>query len=74
MSTSSEPETTMSPGAPVRVRHRGRLCSHNGRTGWVAAIHTEHFPDGRPYVEVGVAWSIGGDVETWFRPDELEER
>jgi hypothetical protein len=68
------------PGQPVRVSATGVLRRYKGRTGWVAQVATQQFPDGRLYAEVGVSWSLrsdwaaGGSTDAWFRVDELEAR
>jgi hypothetical protein len=69
--------TNLRPGNPIRVRRTGDSSAHNGRTGWVAVVNTQEFPDGRLYTEIGVTWAITRDwaraaADTWFRVDELD--
>jgi hypothetical protein len=69
--------TNLHPGNPIRVRRTGDSSAHNGRTGWVAVVNTQEFPDGTLYTEIGVTWAIARDwaraaADTWFRVDELD--
>lgn len=71
--------TDWRPGQPIRVRRTGDSSAHNGRSGWVAVVNTQQFPDGRTYTEIGVSWAICRDwqrasADTWFRVDELDAR
>jgi hypothetical protein len=72
--------TDLQPGDPVRVARRdpgsGTWARYDGRSGWVATVNTQTFPNGRRYVEVGVTWHRWADwtkasAETWFRADEV---
>ena len=86
MSTSTRPTTRSgsetidwTPGTPVRVCRSGVLCRYKGRTGWVAVVATQRFPDGRLYSEIGITWFLANDwakatADAWFHTDELEAR
>ena len=52
----------------------GTWAGHDGRQGWVTAVHRQTFPDDTTYVELGVAWhrGEGAGSQVWFRADELE--
>jgi len=68
-------------GDEVRVarteRPSGTWSRYAGRTGWVVALNTQRFPNGRSYVEIGVSWARSAQPENdrtdcWFRGDEVE--
>ena len=73
--------TDLVVGDRVRVAREtggsGTWSRYDGRTGYVATVNRQRFPDGRQYVELGVTWHRWMDwtkanAETWFRADELE--
>jgi hypothetical protein len=73
--------TSLRVGDEVRVTRAappsGTWSRYQGREGWVVVLNRQRFPDGRGYVEIGVAWSRRGDIDnaradSWFRADELE--
>jgi hypothetical protein len=71
--------TTLQPGdrVVIRIARKRDPGGYNGRTGYVATLNHQEFPDGRTYVEIGVTWYpysdwVKASAEAWFRNDELE--
>jgi hypothetical protein len=73
--------TTLAVGDAVRVTRKtgrtGTWSRYAGRTGFVAVLNLQKFPNGTPYVEIGVAWTRQADMtkasaDAWFRADEVE--
>lgn len=69
-------------GQPVRVARiaepLGSWRRYAGRSGWVASINEQRFPNGTTYTEVGVSWDRPSDMarasaDAWFRVDEVRE-